>query len=126
MIYVHFMCSDSIDDPNTEKIGVKTYSWIISLFGLVLSLRAGEPLSETAVIHRPQDLKLETSNLVHNLGLGLAYQKTTFRIKIGGLGMRASKKNWDPLRIFATVEARNFKFGTQLGFGTIAYQKTFW
>ena len=25
---------------------------------------------------------------------------------------------WDPLRIFATVEASNFKFGTQLGFGT--------
>jgi len=28
------------------------------------------------------------------------------------------KKNWDPLRIFATIEASNFKFGTQLGFGT--------
>ena len=25
---------------------------------------------------------------------------------------------WDPLRIFATVEASNFKFGTQVGFGT--------
>ena len=31
-----------------------------------------------------QPLKLATSNLVHNLGLGLAYQKTTFRTKIGG------------------------------------------
>jgi len=30
----------------------------------------------------------------------------------------ASKKNWDPLLISATVEASNFKFGTQLGFGT--------
>ena len=30
----------------------------------------------------------------------------------------ASEKMWDPLRIFATVEASNFKFGTQLGFGT--------
>ena len=30
----------------------------------------------------------------------------------------ASKKNWDPLCIFATVEASNFKFGTQIGFGT--------
>jgi len=29
-------------------------------------------------------LKLATSNLVHNLGLGLAYQKTTFSTKIGG------------------------------------------
>jgi len=25
---------------------------------------------------------------------------------------------WDPLLIYATVEASNFKFGTQLGFGT--------
>jgi len=31
-----------------------------------------------------QPLKLATSNLVHNLGLGLAYQKTTFWTKIGG------------------------------------------
>ena len=30
-----------------------------------------------------QPLKLATSNLVHNLGLGLVYQKT-FRTKIGG------------------------------------------
>jgi len=31
-------------------------------------------------------LKLATSNLVHNLFLGLAYQKTTFRTQIvGGL-----------------------------------------
>ena len=28
------------------------------------------------------------------------------------------KKIWDPLRILATVEASNFKFGTQLGFET--------
>ena len=32
-------------------------------------------------------------------------------------------KIWDPLRITATVKASNFKFGTQIGFGTIAYQK---
>jgi len=30
----------------------------------------------------------------------------------------ASEKNWDPLLISATIEASNFKFGTQLGFGT--------
>ena len=30
----------------------------------------------------------------------------------------ASKKMWDPLRIFATVAASNFKFGTQTGFET--------
>ena len=66
-----------------------------------------------------QPLKLATSNLVHKLGMGLAYQKTTFRTKIGGVWARgASKKNWDPLCIFATIEASNFKFGTEIGFGT--------
>ena len=30
----------------------------------------------------------------------------------------ASEKMRDPLRIFATVEASNVKFGTQIGFGT--------
>ena len=32
-----------------------------------------------------QPLKLATSNLVHNLGLGLPYQKTTIWTKIGGV-----------------------------------------
>ena len=32
-----------------------------------------------------QPLKLATSNLVHKFGLGPAYQKTTFRTKIGGV-----------------------------------------
>ena len=36
----------------------------------------------------------------------------------GGWDRGASKKIWDPLHISATVEASNFKFGTQLGFGT--------
>ena len=31
-----------------------------------------------------QPLKLATSNLLHKLALGLVYQKTTFRTKIGG------------------------------------------
>ena len=38
----------------------------------------------------------------------------------------ASEKMWDPLRIFATVEGSNFKFGTQLDFGTSLPKKTFW
>ena len=37
----------------------------------------------------------------------------------------ASEKNWDPLRIFATVEASNFKFGIQIGFGTSLAKTTF-
>jgi len=66
-----------------------------------------------------QPLKLATSNLVHNLDLRLAYQKTTFRTKIGGgLDQGSIQKNVGSLRILAVVEASNFKFGTQTGFGT--------
>jgi len=65
-----------------------------------------------------QPLKLAILNLVHNLGLGLAYQKQRLGPKLAGVWARgASKKIWDPLLIYATVEASNFKFGTQLGFG---------
>jgi len=40
-----------------------------------------------------QPLKLATSNLVHNLGLGLAYQKITIWTKIGGgLGQGSIRK----------------------------------
>jgi len=56
------------------------------------------------------------------LGLGLAYQKQRLRClgpKLAGVWARvASKKIWDPLLISATVEASNFKFSTQLGFGS--------
>ena len=49
--------------------------------------------------------------------LGVAYQETV-RPKLVGVGPRgASQKFWDPLLISATIEASNFKFGTQLGFG---------
>ena len=44
-----------------------------------------------------QPLKIATSNLVYNLGLGLACQKTTFRTKIGGeLGQGSIRKKWGP------------------------------
>ena len=50
---------------------------------------------------------------------GLAYQKTTFWTKIGGVWAKgASKIIWDPLRISATAEASNFKFGTHIWFGS--------
>jgi len=49
-------------------------------------------------------LKLATSNLVHNLGLGLAYQKTTFWTKIGwSVGQGSNQKNWD-LYVFSGLE----------------------
>jgi len=66
-----------------------------------------------------QPLRLATSNLVHNLGLGVARQKQRLGPKLAGVWTRgAHKKIWDPLRISATVEASNFKFGTQIWFET--------
>jgi len=66
-----------------------------------------------------QPLKPATSNLVHNLALRLAYQKQRLRPKLAGVwATRASKNILDPLLISATVEASNFKFDTQLAFGT--------
>jgi len=71
-----------------------------------------------------QPLKLATSNLVHNLGLGLAYQKQLLGQKLAGSGPREHpNKIWDTLRISATVEANNFKCGTQIGFGTSLAKK---
>ena len=37
---------------------------------------------------------------------------------MAGVWDRGASKKLGPLRIFATVEASNFKFGTQIGFGT--------
>jgi len=65
-------------------------------------------------------VKLATSNLVTNFGLGLAYKNW----RGSGPGEHP-KKNSDPLRIFATVEVSYFKFGTQIGFGTILPKTTF-
>ena len=63
-----------------------------------------------------QLLKLGTSNLVHKLGLGLATKNNVS--DQNWRGSEHPKKIWDPLHIFATVEAGNFKFGTQIWFGT--------
>ena len=66
-----------------------------------------------------QPLKLATSNLVHNLDLGLAHQKQRLVPKLAGSGPgEHPKKIGDPLCILATVKAISFKFGTQIGFGT--------
>ena len=55
-----------------------------------------------------QPLKLTTSNLVHKLGLGLAYQKRRLGPKLAGVWARgATEKNWAPIFISATVEASN-------------------
>jgi len=52
--------------------------------------------------------------------MGLTYQKQRLGPKLAGVWPgEHPRKMWDPLHIFATVEVSNFKFGTQLGFGTI-------
>jgi len=57
---------------------------------------------------------------------GQLTKKQRFGPKLAGVWAReASEKMWDPLRIFATVEANNFKCGTQIGFGTSLPKKTF-
>ena len=66
-----------------------------------------------------QRLKLAISNLVHKFGLGLAYQKRRLRPRLAGVLARGASQKIGPLLISATVETSNFKFGIQLGFGTI-------
>jgi len=56
--------------------------------------------------------------------LGVACQKQRLGPKLEGAGLGENPKIWDPLCISATVEASNFKFGTQIGLGTSVYQKT--
>ena len=51
--------------------------------------------------------------------MGCCLPKTMFRTKIGGVaGLGKHPKMWDPLHISTTIEASNFKFGTQLVFVT--------
>ena len=57
---------------------------------------------------------------LHNLGTGSSLPKTTLRAKINGEHV----KIWDHLFISATIEARNFEFGIQLGLGEYATIKT--
>ena len=57
------------------------------------------------------------------LAFGTTLPKTTLMTKIDGVWARgASEKKLGPLRIYVTIKASNFKFGTQLGFG-LAYQR---
>jgi len=68
-----------------------------------------------------QPMKLATSNLVHNLGLKLAYQKTTFRTKIGGgVGQGSIKRN---LGLLQPLKLATSNLVHKLGSG-LAYQKT--
>jgi len=64
-----------------------------------------------------QQLKLAISNLVHKFGMGLAYQKTAIRPKIGAvLARSASPKNGtpylflQPLKLTTSNLVQNLRF----------------
>ena len=68
-----------------------------------------------------QLLKIATSNsnLVYNLGLGSSLPKNNaLDQNWRGSWPREHPKNLGPPTYFATVKANDFKFGTQIGFGT--------
>jgi len=69
-------------------------------------------------------LKLATSNLVHSLGLPRPITKSHPEENVGWPWARGTPKNFVVLyNISATAGAKDFKFGTQLGFAK-AYHKT--
>ena len=74
-----------------------------------------------------QPLKLATSNLVDKLGLGLAYQKTTFFTKKQRFGPKMAgvwehPKKMGPPTFFETVKLATSNLVHKLGLG-LAYQK---
>jgi len=72
-----------------------------------------------------QPLKLATSNLVHNLGLGLAYQKATIWTKIGGgLGEGSIQTKFGTSYVFLQpLKLATSNLVHKMGLG-VAYQKT--
>jgi len=101
-----------------HTVAVVTHAHVLQIFFTPLGF--GE-LRGVACQKQRLGPKLEpaTTNLVHKLGLGLAYQKQRFGPKLAWVWAKgASKKIRDPLRISATAEASNFKFGTQIWFET--------
>jgi len=55
---------------------------------------------------------------LYHLGTKCCLPKATFRTKLKGDTARGASKKLGPILVLATVEASNFKFGTQLRFGT--------
>ena len=62
-------------------------------------------------------LKLETSNLAHRLTTGGPKRNNAKFGQNGSIRGHVTYffRFWDPLHISGTVEARNFKFGMQIG-----------
>ena len=72
----------------------------------------------------PPLLKLATSNLVHNLVLGLAYQKQRFGPKLSGSGPGEHPKiTWDPYVFLQPLKLATSNLVHKLGMG-LAYQIT--
>ena len=90
--------------------------------GQIISLCVCQSVSHSMNFGNPfisrEPLKLETSNLAHRLARGVLTKK--FKIRSKGV-VKGSRdlllEFWDPLHISGTVEARNFKFGMQIGHG---------
>ena len=73
-----------------------------------------------------QTFNLATSNLVHNLDLGLAYKKQRFGPKLAGVWDRgASKKIGTPYLFLQPLKLATSDLVHNLGLG-LAYQKTTW
>ena len=84
--------------------------------------KTGEGLGYTCTctkLARVWAIHVHVQNLVYNLGMGTSLQKNNFYYQNwrGDQTREASKKWENPLLISATIEASNFKFGTQLRFG---------
>ena len=70
-----------------------------------------------------QPLKLATSSLVFNLGLGSSLPRNNlYDENWQGAGLGEHPKNLGPLFISASVEASNFKFGIILCNGKDVYR----
>jgi len=70
-----------------------------------------------------QPLKLATLNLIHKLGLGLAYQKRRLGPKVAGIWARgASKKIWDPYLFLQPLKLVTSNLVYNLGL-RLSYQK---
>jgi len=65
-----------------------------------------------------QSLKLASSNLLYNLGLGSSLPRKNFSDKYWRWsGPGCIEEIYNPILLSAIVEANNFKIGTQLWFG---------
>jgi len=106
-------------EPQLPKIAIFTYPGLHFLFAL------GTPLWQLRkTLHKWKDNSVLAKLLAACTHYACTLLCAMFRTKIsGGLGKGCIQK-LGPILISATVETSNFKFGIQLGFGTILPKKT--